>query len=164
VTPTRGTVRSVYLVGDADRERALARLRRDYADGRLSVEELDARAELLAGARTTGDLRHALRDLPYGRVESELVPRLIAFRSSTAGEALVRRLARIATAAMLLALWLTVSLVLLAALGLATLVAGLSSALAAAFALVWGAFSWLSWRFWRRGAKRAPPSRRLSRG
>jgi hypothetical protein len=150
----------VYLVGDADRERALARLRRDYAEGRLNVDELDARAEMLAGARTTRDLRVALRDLPYGRVESELVPRLNALRASSAGEALVHRLVRIATAVMLLAFWLTASVVMLAVLGLSILVAGVSSTVAAAFALVWAAVSWLSWRVWRRGGRRA----RLTRG
>jgi predicted phage tail protein len=145
----------VYLVGDADRERSLARLRRHYADGRLSVEELDRRAELLARAQTTRDLRLALRDLPYGQFESELVPRLLAFRASSAGEALVRRAVRVATAAMLLVLWLTASVVLLAVLGLSMLVAGVSSGVAAVFTLVWAAISWLSWRIWRGGARRA---------
>jgi Domain of unknown function (DUF1707) len=145
----------VHRVGDADRERGLAHLRRHYADGRLSVEELDARAEVLAGARTTRDLRLALTDLPYGRVESELVPRLVAFRATTAGDALVYRLMRLAKALLLLAVWFTVSVVMLAMLGAVTIVAGVSAAIAASFALVWAAFSWLSWRLWRRGAVRA---------
>jgi membrane-bound ClpP family serine protease len=143
----------VYLVGDADRERGLARLRRDYADGRLSIDELDVRAEALARARTTRELRLALRGLPYGRVESELVPRLAALRSSP----VAARAVRVALGAALLVLWLSASLVLLGVLGLAMLFAGPSGELAAAFTLAWVALTWLSWRIWRGGA-------RISRG
>lgn len=150
----------VHLVGDADRERGLARLRRDYAAGRLSVEELDDRAGLVAGARTTRELRLALRDLPFGRVESELVPRLVALRSSGLGEAVARRAVRLAVAATLLVAWTAASLVLLVALALAQLVAGASSAIAAVFALVWVAVTWLSWRAWRGGARRVARLRR----
>lgn len=144
----------MYLVGDADRERGLARLRRHYADGRLSVEELAARAEVLTRARTTRELRLALRDLPYGRMESELVPRLVALRSSPAGEAVVARIARLVKAAALLVLWLTASLVLLLALGVSQIVAGPSTEVAAAFTLAWIAVTWLSWRVWRTRARR----------
>jgi hypothetical protein len=150
----------VYLVGDADRERGLARLRRDYADGRLSVDELADRAEIVARARTTRELRIALRDLPFGRVESELVPRLVALRSSGAGEAVARRVVRLAVAATLLVAWLAASLVLLVALALSQLVAGATSAIAAVFALAWAAVTWLSWRAWRGGARRTARARR----
>jgi hypothetical protein len=150
----------VYLVGDADRERGLARLRRDYADGRLSAEELADRAELVTRARTTRELRIALRDLPFGRVESELVPRLVALRSSAAGEAVARRVVRLAVAATLLVAWLSASVVLLATLALSQLVAGPSSELAAVFALAWVAVTWLSWRAWRGGARRTARARR----
>lgn len=145
----------MYLVGDADRERGLARLRRHYADGRLSVEELADRAEVLARARTTREMRIALRDLPYGDVESELVPRLVAVRSSTLGEAVAPRVARLAMAAALLVLWLSASLVLLAALGVSQLVAGPSTEVAAAFTLAWVALTWLLWRIWRARERRA---------
>lgn len=141
----------MYLVGDADRERGLARLRRHYADGRLSVEELADRAEMLTRARTTRELRLALRDLPNARVESELVPRLAALRSSSVGEAVVRRATRLAKAVVL---WLSVSVALLAALGVSQLVAGPSAEVAAAFTLAWVAVTWLSWRIWRRSARR----------
>ena len=144
----------MYLVGDADRERGLARLRLYYAEGRLSVEELVDRVELLAGARTTREMRIALRDLPHGRVESELVPRLVALRASPVGEAVARRVAKLVVAAALLAFWLSASLVLLGALGISVLVTGPSSETAAVLTLVWVAVTWLSWRVWRARARR----------
>ena len=52
------------LVADAQRERALARLRRHYQDGRLDADELDARADRALRAQTTAELRWALRELP----------------------------------------------------------------------------------------------------
>jgi hypothetical protein len=149
----------MHLVGDADRERSLARLRRHYADGRLSVEELDDRAGVLTGARTTRELRIALRDLPNGLLESELVPRLAALRWSSAGEAVAGRLARVAVAVALLVAWLWASLVLLVALAVWQLVAGPSLGAAAAFALAWAAVTWLSWRIWRRGSPARPRGR-----
>jgi Domain of unknown function (DUF1707) len=154
----------MHLVGDADRERSLARLRRHYAEGRLSVEEFDDRAGVLTGARTTRELRVALRDLPNGLLESELVPRLVALRSSSVGEAVTGRLVRAAVAVMLLVVWLWTSLVLLVAMGVLLLVVGVSLGAAAAFTLAWAAVTWLSWRIWRRGSPtrhvRGPGSRR----
>jgi hypothetical protein len=88
-------------------------------------------------------------------VESELVPRLVALRSSSVGEAVVRRVARLAMAAALLVLWLSASVALLAALGVSRVVAGPSAEVAAAFTLAWVAVTWLSWRIWRRRARRA---------
>ena len=52
------------LVADAQRERALASLRRHYQEGRLDADELDARADRALRARTTAELRWALRELP----------------------------------------------------------------------------------------------------
>jgi DUF1707 SHOCT-like domain len=52
------------LVGDIQRERALATLRHHYLQGRLDVDELAARADRAVRARTTGDLQRALRGLP----------------------------------------------------------------------------------------------------
>ena len=51
------------LVGDSERERTVASLRRHFVEGRLSVEDLGARAELALGARSRAELRTALRDL-----------------------------------------------------------------------------------------------------
>ncbi len=57
-------------VSDADRERVAARLREHFAQGRLSTEELDERISATLGAKTFGDLRRVMADLP----EPALVP------------------------------------------------------------------------------------------
>jgi hypothetical protein len=49
---------------DADRERALAELRRHGGEGRLSPEELEERVEAVLQARTHGELRELFSDLP----------------------------------------------------------------------------------------------------
>jgi hypothetical protein len=49
---------------DADRERIGARLREHYAEGRLTREELDERIAAALGAKTYGDLRGVMADLP----------------------------------------------------------------------------------------------------
>jgi DNA-binding PadR family transcriptional regulator len=49
---------------DADRERATARLGDHYAEGRLTREELDERVMAALSARTAGDLRRVMADLP----------------------------------------------------------------------------------------------------
>ena len=51
-------------VSDADRERVAARLREHFAEGRLSQEELDERLSAALGAKTAGDLRRVMADLP----------------------------------------------------------------------------------------------------
>ena len=51
-------------ISDADRERVTARLRDHFAEGRLSSEELDERISAALSAKTFGDLRHIMADLP----------------------------------------------------------------------------------------------------
>jgi hypothetical protein len=55
---------------DADRERVTARLRDHYAEGRLTSEELDERTSAALHAKTFGDLRRVMADLP----DPSLVP------------------------------------------------------------------------------------------
>jgi hypothetical protein len=55
------------VAGDEERAGAERILRDGYADGRLSLEELTARAAAVHESRTVGELRAALRDLPDGR-------------------------------------------------------------------------------------------------
>jgi Domain of unknown function (DUF1707) len=57
-------------ISDADRERVAARLRDHYAEGRLSSEELDERITATLSAKTFGDLRGVMADLP----DPDLVP------------------------------------------------------------------------------------------
>lgn len=52
-------------VGDAERTRVCELLRAHVADGRLELDEFDERVERAVQARTHGDLREALRDLPH---------------------------------------------------------------------------------------------------
>jgi DNA-binding PadR family transcriptional regulator len=72
--PTRtnhqGTSRTIddrIRTSDADREHATARLRDHYAEGRLTREELDERVTAALNARTFGDLRRVMADLPGPR-------------------------------------------------------------------------------------------------
>lgn len=51
-------------ISDADRERVTARLRDHYAEGRLTSEELDERITATLNAKTYGELRHIMADLP----------------------------------------------------------------------------------------------------
>jgi len=50
--------------GDDERERTVVALREHAAQGRLDVEELDARVQAAYAARTRGELGALLRDLP----------------------------------------------------------------------------------------------------
>jgi hypothetical protein len=51
-------------ISDSDRERVTAQLRDYYAEGRLTAEELDERVTAALSARTIGDLRGLMADLP----------------------------------------------------------------------------------------------------
>jgi Domain of unknown function (DUF1707) len=51
-------------ISDADREQVTARLREHYAEGRLTSEELDERITAALSAKTFGDLRRIMADLP----------------------------------------------------------------------------------------------------
>jgi hypothetical protein len=51
-------------VSDADRERVTDRLREHFAAGRLTREELDERITVALNAKTFGDLRGVMTDLP----------------------------------------------------------------------------------------------------
>ena len=53
-------------VGDADRDAVAAQLREHYADGRLTLEELNDRLDQAFAAKTKADLNTVMRDLPQG--------------------------------------------------------------------------------------------------
>jgi hypothetical protein len=53
---------------DAEREETVAALRAAAGEGRLTVEELDARTTAAYGAVTRGELARLLRDLPVERL------------------------------------------------------------------------------------------------
>lgn len=51
-------------ISDADRDRVAARLRDHFADGRLTADEFDERITATLNAKTFGDLRRVMTDLP----------------------------------------------------------------------------------------------------
>jgi len=51
-------------VGDADREATAGQLREHYADGRLTLDELNERLDETFAAKTRVELNAVLRDLP----------------------------------------------------------------------------------------------------
>jgi DUF1707 SHOCT-like domain len=59
-------------ISDSDRDRVTARLRDFYAEGRLTAEELDERVTAALNAKTAGDLRAVMKDLPQS---GEVPPR-----------------------------------------------------------------------------------------
>jgi hypothetical protein len=61
-TPSHATDR--MLASDRARERAVAVLSRAYASGRLTGEDLERRTELAFIARTRGELRELIADIP----------------------------------------------------------------------------------------------------
>ena len=62
-------------VGDADREAVAAQLREHYADGRLTLEELNERLDQAFAAKTRADLNTVLVDLPQAEfTETSLAP------------------------------------------------------------------------------------------
>jgi VIT1/CCC1 family predicted Fe2+/Mn2+ transporter len=60
---------------DADRERTVAVLRNEAVVGRLSTDELSTRLDKAFAAKTMGDLRALIADLPEGNINpwSEMI-------------------------------------------------------------------------------------------
>jgi hypothetical protein len=55
-------------ISDADRDRVTTRLRDYYAEGRLTSDELDERITAALSAKTFGELRQVMKDLPQSPV------------------------------------------------------------------------------------------------
>ena len=131
------------LVGDRDRDRAAAALRRHYLQGRLSADELGERIHLALRARSVADLREALRDLPPPwRTTQELVAP--AARLAT----------RAATFLALATAWSFCSIILLTAFVIITIAAGPSGTAALIFLLLWFLLTYGVFRTWQRGGRR----------
>jgi hypothetical protein len=64
MTRQAGAMDEHIRVSDADRERIAERLREHYAAGRLTSDELDERVTAALSAKTYGDLRGVMTDLP----------------------------------------------------------------------------------------------------
>jgi hypothetical protein len=59
-----GVMNENMRISDADRDHVVERLREHYADGRLTSDELDERITATLSAKTYGDLRAVMADLP----------------------------------------------------------------------------------------------------
>ncbi|MFL5894877.1 MAG: DUF1707 domain-containing protein [Thermoleophilaceae bacterium] len=69
--------RSEIRVTDAERERVAERLRRAYADGALTHDELEARVAGAFAARMRGELSRLTRDLPRDAARAEAAGRAV---------------------------------------------------------------------------------------
>ena len=67
----RRTSRDDLRASDADREKAVTLLRAHAAEGRLTLDELEARVERAYAARTTGELKALRADLPKMRLPED---------------------------------------------------------------------------------------------
>ena len=132
------------LIGDRERDRAAASLRRHYLQGRLSVDELSDRTDLTLRARSDRDLRLALRDLPptWRDLQDVVAPAAKAARDTVA---------RAGVFLALLTFWTFLSLVLLVAFAIALLVNGPSLSEVVVFPLVWLGVTYGLWRVWQHG-------------
>ncbi len=66
---------------DADRDRITARLQEHFAEGRLTRDELDERVATVLHAKTFGELRGVLADLPEPAPAAQAAPARLAGRS-----------------------------------------------------------------------------------
>ena len=128
------------LVGDRERERAAASLRDHYVRGRLSVEELGSRIDLVLHARSRSELRAALRDLPRQWPNDLVATGAGAIHKG----ALV--LAFFATATV----WAICSFALAIPFAVTLLALGPSVVVAMVFAALWGVMTFALWRPWFR--------------
>ena len=135
--------RGMSLVGDRDRERTAAALRRHYVEGRLTEAELDARLDAALRARTRFELVLAGWRLPGQSPLHELVRPLAAAASRTAARAFL--LLALAT------VWASMSVVLLLAFAVTVVVSGAGGGMLLGFVLAWALMTWLVWRAWQRG-------------
>ena len=134
------------FAGDSDRERAAATLKESYVDGRLTLDELSERTELVLAARSRAELRAALSGLPW--LSDELAER---------GRSVVHTVARGALVVALTGAWLLFSFALLLVFALTLLFQGASAALLG-FLLAWLVPTYLLSRVWHS----RPPKRRPS--
>jgi DUF1707 SHOCT-like domain len=122
----------MVLAGDGDRERAAASLREHFLSGRLTLDELSARTELVLRARSLEELRRALVDLPQFNLRA-------AAHSALRGGVLL----------LLSFAWLLFSLGLFVVFGLMLLLHGISVTGAAVVLVVWLVPTFLLARLWR---------------
>jgi len=119
----------VQLAGDVERERAAASLREHFVGGRLTLEELTERTEMVLQARSSADLRKPLAGLPqWNRRGVARTMSLVVFTGA----------------------WFVFSFVLLLVFGLTLLIHGATNTELAGFLVVWLVPTYLLSRLWRR--------------
>jgi Domain of unknown function (DUF1707) len=134
------------LAGDRDRERATAALQEHYVGGRLTLEELSDRTGRVLAARSRGEIRRALSDLPVFADPGELAAR---------GRSLLESVARGAMLVVFTGAYLVFSFVLLLVFGLTLVVNGASGTALVGFLVVWLIPTYLLSRLWHRPAPRS---------
>jgi hypothetical protein len=132
------------LVGDRERDRVSLALRRHYAEGRLTTEELAQRLESALRARNGGQLRSALTDLPsaWGWLDMRAPRSALRYARNAAiffGTAVV---------------WLFWSVGLLAAFVAWLAARGPSLGALLVFPVLWFVLSWVLWHTSRRWRSR----------
>ena len=132
----------MILVGDGDRERVAASLRRHYVEGRLSEGELADRLELALRARTRTELLVAARALPGAVWEELVLPP-------------ARAVGRAVLLVALAAVWSVLSLLLFLVFAVTVVVHGATATTLAGFPLVWALMTWMLWRLSHHGRRPA---------
>ena len=125
------------LAGVRERDQAVAALRENFLRGRLTLDELSARTEVVLHARSLKELRGALAGLP----------RSLPFAQTAVRSGL---------AVLLTGVWLLFSFALLVVLGLMALIHGATAPELGAFLLVWLVPTFLLARLWRGVLPRSP--------
>jgi|SRR4051794_6139545 hypothetical protein len=129
------------LASDADRDQAAEALREHYVRGRIGLDSLSARTDLVLAARSRRDLRIALDGLPaapyllqHGRTVAAAAARGLALAALTAAHILF-------------------TLILLFVLALVLVVHGASAAELLGVLVLWLVPTFLLSRLWRRGLR-----------
>jgi len=79
------TGRGRLRVSDVDRERAIDILKTAFVQGRLTHEELGARAGEVLASRTYAELNAITADIPGGQIVAPLLPGPVRARARTSG-------------------------------------------------------------------------------
>jgi hypothetical protein len=134
------------LIGDRDRENATAALRRHYANGTLSLAELNERLQLALTAQRRSDLAVALHELPPVWLDRNELHRL-GRAATVRGHQLVRRVLFLAKVAMG---WLMVNALLFVAFVAVAALHGLSLLEASVLPIAWLVTTLLAFQIARR--------------
>jgi Domain of unknown function (DUF1707) len=130
------------VVGDSDRERAVAELREHFASGRLTLDEFSQRTERALAARSRPELRRALAGLPLS--SDYLLDR---------GRTVVSIFGRFAALVVFTAAYLVFSFLLVLALVLMLLIHGASLVALLALLAVWLVPTYFLSRLWHSGLR-----------